>query len=434
MYRRQDVSRRDRTNVFERLGPASYREGRYGADRDDYARGRTDDRARPFERSVGSSRSSGPPMIVTEANSPSTSRPEVLNGSGRNPRGRPLAARPAQHSGYAGYRQGRPPYQQEPRRGDRYRPDHQSPSRRRSRELTEDLNADTKRSEIKEVSTGPHDDELDKSEKNENATVVVKETVISLEADEGEEDEIMRPDWGGDSDEEETTRSAGKSSSLREKEKQEVKGVPSTGAVVENDLPHPWREILSSKGEIYYYNPETDQSVWNRPTVEQNGLAKNDRRQGEHDTKRQNKDEQRRRSHPTEEYVRSESKRARHNEGAGPTRPEYSAQTDLYRRTSPVSIPAAGPMTPVPKVPPYDERALYDRDRRVYHHNTGDMNRHTLAKTGSGVSAMHQWPRAMNERSTGPRPFQDRHEEVMRARNNPRDYGKVVEARRRTYR
>ncbi|KAI8365916.1 uncharacterized protein BYT42DRAFT_618369 [Radiomyces spectabilis] len=119
----------------------------------------------------------------------------------------------------------------------------------------------------------------------------MKENVISLDLD---DDEIMRPDWGGDSedeaqllelkekerppsprvpsvkDKEESKRSRSESSSQavpQNKVPPPAFDEPALNKKDSDELPHPWRQVLSRKGQVYYHNPETGKSVWDRPTI-----------------------------------------------------------------------------------------------------------------------------------------------------------------------
>ncbi|KAF7728839.1 hypothetical protein EC973_005465 [Apophysomyces ossiformis] len=433
MNRRQDISRRDRPSVLERLGRTSYHAGPHFTDYADYPHEQNDDRGRPLARSI--SRSSGTSLIITKTDNRLTSRPEVFADSGKISRNRPLPLRTVQYLDSANYRQERRPHSQEPRRGDRYRPEHRSLGRQRSGQSVEESHRETKRSEDTGTSATTNEKASEELDKKEKAKTIVKETVISLEADEGEEDEIMRPDWGRDSEDEETVRSTEKTSSSQEKQEEGVKAAASAAVVENDDLPHPWQRILSSKGEIYYYNPETEQNVWDKPSADPNGKAKAAKFQEERISNRPYDDQERRRSYSIEERVRPENKRARYTEGGRSSRTEYSVTHARSRRTSPGSTPLVGPAVPIKKGPYHDERALRERDRRSHHHINGDMDAPVLTKESSErLDPVRPWPRLARERSPGSRLFHGRREVAILERNIPRNYDRLIGRRRRTYR
>ncbi|KAI9004847.1 hypothetical protein CLU79DRAFT_39263 [Phycomyces nitens] len=101
----------------------------------------------------------------------------------------------------------------------------------------------------------------------------------------------------------------------------------------QDDLPHPWRQVLSSKREIYYYNTKTEECVWDRPTAE-NCSRPLETDNHDNDNDRQSRDDYRSRRpstdlipHPTgrstsssENSNRDSSKRRCHDL-AGPSHP-----------------------------------------------------------------------------------------------------------------
>ncbi|ORZ02868.1 hypothetical protein BCR43DRAFT_500846 [Syncephalastrum racemosum] len=119
---------------------------------------------------------------------------------------------------------------------------------------------------------------------------VIKETVIALEADEEEEramsDMLPRIDYPllpiVKKDERQMENKSNHSyhattSSSSDKTRSNTNaatdgkhdshaGEKGEKKNMEVDLPHPWRETKSSKGKIYYFNPETGAAVWDRPS------------------------------------------------------------------------------------------------------------------------------------------------------------------------
>lgn len=138
--------------------------------------------------------------------------------------------------------------------------------------------------------------EKDRSTKLSSPTPVVKETVIALEADEEEELAIMHQDWknetktdtkqpadfrdskkepkNGHDGEEKKRDNKADDKKPKEKEGGRVEKSDNPRRTSEDehkkendDLPHPWRQVLSSKGQVYYYNEITDECVWDRPVA-----------------------------------------------------------------------------------------------------------------------------------------------------------------------
>lgn len=109
--------------------------------------------------------------------------------------------------------------------------------------------------------TEPHvENKVKTPEQKEQSTE--EEFVVSLGEEEEQEFALLLIRYFGTSKPERTTRTGNTHANKQQSSKSEKR---SKGKEQENEVPHPWSKIISSKGQTYYYNKETGESVWEIP-------------------------------------------------------------------------------------------------------------------------------------------------------------------------
>ncbi|KAI9364831.1 hypothetical protein BD770DRAFT_406832 [Pilaira anomala] len=125
-----------------------------------------------------------------------------------------------------------------------------------------------------EISSTNEDSKRTEEPKTKKARVY-KEAVVSFDSD--GEDDVMQADWGNESDDTSTevdrqtkettttttTEAAKASTTTTVKDAKEAKEAKEDK---EEPLPESWAMHISDKGEKYYYNKITRESVWDKPT------------------------------------------------------------------------------------------------------------------------------------------------------------------------
>lgn len=126
-----------------------------------------------------------------------------------------------------------------------------------TRRVEKDMQIDEKHEtkEIPATKESSKEEPVNQSEEPVKKTRVYKEAVVTFDSD--GEDDVMQADWGNESDD----------TSLEPQQKVSRENIEQE-KIVDESLPESWAMHVSDKGEKYYYNKITRESVWEKPTLD----------------------------------------------------------------------------------------------------------------------------------------------------------------------